>query len=41
MEYSPVRVSADGTWRGQARHFARTFPNRCSAVYETGGLLFR
>ncbi|WP_344900552.1 SSI family serine proteinase inhibitor [Actinomadura meridiana] len=41
MEYSPVRVTADGTWRGEPRHFARTYPNRCSAMNETGGMLFR
>ncbi|MFI0407703.1 SSI family serine proteinase inhibitor [Actinomadura sp. 3N508] len=41
MEYSPVRVSADGRWRGKARHFAGTYPNRCAAVRQTGGILFR
>ncbi|MFI0484765.1 SSI family serine proteinase inhibitor [Actinomadura sp. 9N215] len=41
MEYAPVRVSADGTWRGKPRRFAETYPNRCAAVRETGGVLFR
>lgn len=41
MEYAPVRVRADGTWHGRARHFAETYPNRCAAVRETGGVLFR
>ncbi|WP_165978677.1 SSI family serine proteinase inhibitor [Actinomadura darangshiensis] len=40
MEYAPVRVSADGTWHGRPRHFARTYPNRCAAVRGTGGILF-
>ncbi|WP_165966599.1 SSI family serine proteinase inhibitor [Actinomadura sp. 7K507] len=41
LEYAPVRVSADGTWRGEPRHFARTYPNRCAAMRDTGGILFR
>ena len=41
MEYAPVRVRADGHWHGAPRHFARTYPNRCAAVRETGGILFR
>ncbi|WP_412518996.1 subtilase-type protease inhibitor [Actinomadura madurae] len=40
LEYAPVRVTADGSWRGAARHFARTYPNRCAAVRDTGGILF-
>ncbi|WP_433473146.1 SSI family serine proteinase inhibitor [Spirillospora sp. CA-142024] len=40
LEYAPVRVTADGAWHGRPRHFARTFPNRCVAVRETGGILF-
>ncbi|MGP4023493.1 SSI family serine proteinase inhibitor [Actinomadura sp. 3N407] len=40
LEYAPVRVSADGTWRGEPRHFARTYPNRCAAMRDTGGILF-
>ncbi|TMQ84427.1 hypothetical protein ETD83_40850 [Actinomadura soli] len=41
LEYAPVRVSADGRWRGRARHFAQTYPNRCAAMRRTGGVLFR
>lgn len=41
LEHAPVRVRADGRWHGQPRHFARTYPNRCAAVRETGGILFR
>ncbi|TDD28595.1 protease [Actinomadura sp. KC06] len=41
LEYAPVRVIADGRWRGKARHFAKTYPNRCAAVHQTGGVLFR
>lgn len=40
MEHAPVRVSADGTWRGQPRHFTRTYSNRCTATRATGGVLF-
>ncbi|TDC58354.1 protease [Actinomadura sp. KC345] len=40
LEHAPVRVSADGTWRGEPRHFARTYPNRCAAMRDTGGILF-
>ena len=40
LEYAPVRVRADGTWRGLPRHFARTYPNKCAAVRDTGGILF-
>ncbi|WUI02135.1 subtilase-type protease inhibitor [Spirillospora sp. NBC_00431] len=41
MESAPVKVRADGTWHGKPRHFAETYPNRCAAVRETGGVLFR
>ncbi len=40
LEYAPVRVSADGRWRGEPRHFVRTYPNRCAAMRDTGGILF-
>ncbi|WP_165970346.1 SSI family serine proteinase inhibitor [Actinomadura sp. 6K520] len=40
LEYAPVRVSADGKWRGRPRHFTRTYPNRCAAIRDTGGILF-
>ncbi|GGV06967.1 hypothetical protein GCM10010182_27280 [Actinomadura cremea] len=40
-EYAPVRVRADGRWNGRARRFERTFSNRCVAVRETGGVVFR
>ncbi|MER7544864.1 SSI family serine proteinase inhibitor [Actinomadura sp.] len=40
LEYAPVRVSAHGRWHGRPRHFERTFPNRCIAVRDTGGILF-
>ncbi|RFS82850.1 serine protease [Actinomadura spongiicola] len=41
LEMAPVRISAEGTWRGRPRHFARDYPNRCLAVRDTGGILFR
>ncbi|XRQ13472.1 SSI family serine proteinase inhibitor [Actinomadura welshii] len=40
LEYAPVRVSADGQWRGAPRHFVQTYPNRCVAMRATGGILF-
>jgi hypothetical protein len=40
LQYAPVRVTADGTWHGRPRHFAKTYPNRCAAVRDTGGILF-
>ncbi|NDU71941.1 protease [Actinomadura sp. DSM 109109] len=40
LEYAPVTVVANGVWRGTARHFTRTYPNRCAAVRDTGGILF-
>ena len=40
MEHAPVRVRADGRWRGEPRRFSRTYSNRCVAVRETGGVLF-
>ncbi|RKS68832.1 subtilisin inhibitor-like [Actinomadura pelletieri DSM 43383] len=41
LEMAPVRVTAEGTWRGRPRHFARDYPNRCLAVRDTGGILFQ
>lgn len=40
LEYAPVRVIARGSWRDRPRNFERTYPNRCVAVRETGGILF-
>lgn len=40
LENAPVSVIANGVWHGTARHFARTYPNRCIAVRATGGILF-
>ncbi|WP_165975755.1 SSI family serine proteinase inhibitor [Actinomadura rubrisoli] len=40
LALAPVRVTADGTWRGRPRHFARTYPNKCIASRDTGGILF-
>lgn len=40
-EYAPVRVRADGRWNGRPQRFAKTYSNRCVAVRETGGVLFR
>ncbi|NUW45146.1 SSI family serine proteinase inhibitor [Nonomuraea rhodomycinica] len=39
-EYAPVRVTATGVWNRQYREFARTYPNLCTAVRATGGVLF-
>ncbi|MFA1545602.1 SSI family serine proteinase inhibitor [Actinomadura chokoriensis] len=40
QEHAPVQVSAHGNWRGNPREFERTFPNRCVAARDTGGILF-
>ncbi|CND69441.1 Subtilisin inhibitor-like protein 7 [Mycobacterium tuberculosis] len=40
LQYAPVRVVARGSWRDRPRYFERTYPNRCVAVRETGGVLF-
>jgi hypothetical protein len=40
LQYAPVRVIARGSWRDRPRYFERTYPNRCVAVRETGGVLF-
>ncbi|MFB4308858.1 SSI family serine proteinase inhibitor [Actinomadura sp. GTD37] len=40
LEYAPVRVGAHGRWHGAPRHFERTYPNRCAAARDTGGILF-
>ncbi|MFD0900040.1 SSI family serine proteinase inhibitor [Actinomadura sediminis] len=39
-EFAPVKVSADGMWNGRVRRFVQTYPNRCTAIRETGGVLF-
>ncbi|NUW35060.1 hypothetical protein HTZ77_27050 [Nonomuraea sp. SMC257] len=39
-EYAPVRVTATGVWNRQFHEFARTYPNLCTAVRATGGVLF-
>ncbi|MEV0201891.1 SSI family serine proteinase inhibitor [Nonomuraea sp. NPDC050691] len=39
-EYAPVRVTATGVWNRQFREFTRTYPNLCTAVHATGGVLF-
>ncbi|MBN6053551.1 hypothetical protein JYK22_16540, partial [Nonomuraea sp. RK-328] len=39
-EYAPVHVSATGVWNRQFREFTRTYPNLCTAVRATGGVLF-
>lgn len=39
-EYDPVTVSASGVWRGQRREYRQEFPNHCTAVRDTGGVLF-
>ena len=39
-EYAPVTVIAIGSWQGQDRDYRRTFPNRCEALRQTGGVLF-
>ena len=40
LQYAPVRVIARGSWRERPRYFERTYPNRCVAVRDTGGILF-
>ncbi|MEV0144134.1 MULTISPECIES: SSI family serine proteinase inhibitor [unclassified Nonomuraea] len=39
-EYAPVHVTATGAWNRQFREFTRTYPNLCTAVRATGGVLF-
>ncbi|WP_433252597.1 SSI family serine proteinase inhibitor [Streptosporangium sp. CA-135522] len=39
-EYAPVRVTATGTWNGRKHRYTRTYPNRCTAIRATGGVLF-
>lgn len=39
-EYQPVTVIARGVWRGQQRTYQQEFPNHCTAVRDTGGVLF-
>ncbi|MGH3648915.1 MAG: SSI family serine proteinase inhibitor [Micromonosporaceae bacterium] len=39
-EYRPVTVTARGAWRGHPRHYQHEFPNLCTAVRDTGGVLF-
>ncbi|MFG3436028.1 SSI family serine proteinase inhibitor [Nonomuraea sp. NPDC047897] len=39
-EYAPVHVTATGVWNRQFREFTRTYPNLCTAVRATGGVLF-
>lgn len=36
MEFDPVRVRANGTWRGENRRFDAEFPNPCVLRAETG-----
>ncbi|GLZ28449.1 protease [Lentzea sp. NBRC 105346] len=38
FEYSPVTVSAIGTWRGQTVEYVETFPNSCVLRSETGSV---
>jgi hypothetical protein len=40
LQYAPVRVSAEGTWHGEPRHYTKTYSNRCKAIRGTGGVLF-
>ena len=39
-EYDPVTVTAHGTWQGGPRTYSKEFSNRCTAVRDTGGVLF-
>jgi hypothetical protein len=38
MIYSPVTVSAQGTWQGQNVHFGSEFPNACALRSKTGSI---
>ncbi|GAA4910444.1 SSI family serine proteinase inhibitor [Streptomonospora salina] len=38
MQYAPVRLSADGVWRGAPVDYSETFSNACVAHAETGGV---
>ncbi len=35
-QYDPVTATADGTWRGRAVHWKKTFPNACALDAATG-----
>jgi hypothetical protein len=38
MIYSPITVSAEGTWQGQGVHFQSKFPNTCALHSKTGSI---
>lgn len=38
MIYSPVTVSAEGTWHGQNVNFGSKFPNTCALRSKTGSI---
>ena len=38
MIYSPVTVSAEGTWQGQNVSFGSRFPNTCALQSKTGSI---
>jgi hypothetical protein len=39
-EFSPVILTAMGTWNGEPRHYKQEFSNLCVAVRATGGVIF-
>jgi hypothetical protein len=38
MIYSPITVSAKGTWQGQSVNFGSKFPNACALHSKTGSI---
>jgi hypothetical protein len=38
MIYSPITVSAEGTWQGQSVNFGTKFPNTCALRAKTGSI---
>lgn len=40
LQYAPVQVTAEGHWRGEPRHYAQSYLNKCQAILQTGGVLF-
>lgn len=38
LEYDPVEVTAQGTWRGERVDFEYTYPNPCALANDTGSV---
>ena len=38
LEYDPVQVTAQGTWRSEPVDFEATYPNACALAHDTGSV---